>query len=607
MTEPFRITGEQIDGAFEYKGWTYLVEAKWQGKRQSTDALYSFQGKTDRRIEGTRGLFVSMSGFYKTSVNRFEVGRKPNILLWTGEHIEAVLKGQITIPELLDLSIRSAAEQGRLLVSPDVLLTSWDESLFAAALQTCATQVDAEISSMVGKRYIPGLYVQREAQECLDALIHPERRIKHLLSELSKFDPDSSITNLVSKDGEAQGPRRTLTDLMEYVRSLLGRVSFPHGGTLREFLDTLPEELNGRMHILSARAATGKTNLLCHLATHYAKEQPTIFLTGRSGITEKTSIKELIESKLSRFAVDPLPRQHLFDRLVSLVERLDSSLLVFLDAMNEHRDLELLSAALAQFLLEIAGKPVVIVSSCRDVWPFFDTSTWPAGQWLRLDLDLDVFSPTESERAIDAYFDFYRIDASLSEEARDKLAHPLILRFFCEAYGNPSSPSLVELPEMHDIRLKVLFDDYRTRKLESIRHTAPRRRRTSRGIEDFLFSLAEWMCRTRSREVDRDDIPMITAQTDLESPESVYVAILGEDIILEEEPEEETGRINVLFTYDEFMEYMIARCMIRSYDSLGRESAAQMIQECQEGIEAFPSFLGVFEYLSIILLSCLLV
>jgi len=602
MTEPFRITGEQIDGAFEYKGWTYLVEAKWQRKKQSTNALYSFQGKTDRRIEGTRGLFISVSGFHKTSVERFETGRKPNILLWTGEHIEAVLKGRTTVPELLDLSLSLAAEQGKLLISPEVLLTSRDESLFEAVLQACAAQVDAEISSMVGKRFIPGLYVEREAQERLDALIYPERHIKHLLSELSELDPSICITNPVSKNGEAQGQRRTLIDLVEYVRSLLERISRPHGGTLREFLDTLPEELSGRMHILIARAATGKTNLLCHLATHYVKDQPTIFLTGRSGITEKTSIKELIESKLSRFAVDPLPRQHLFDRLVSLVERLDSSLLVFLDAMNEHRYLELLSAALAQFLLEIGGKPVVIVASCRDVyWPFFDTSTWPEGQWSRHDLDLDVFSPNESERAIDAYFDFYRIDTSLSEEARDRLAHPLILRFFCEAYGNPSSPGRIELHEIHDIRLKVLFDDYLTRKLDSIRLTAPRRRRTSREIRDFLFSLADWMRQTRSREVDRDDIRMVTGQTDLESPESVYVAILGEDIILEEEPEEETGRINVLFTYDEFMEYMIARSMIRGCYSLGQESVAQLIQECQRGVEAFPSFVGVFEYLSVIL------
>src|SRR5688572_23856047 len=90
-TEAFRISGEQIDGAFEHKGWTYLVEVKWSDKKSSTDALYAFQGRPDRRIEGTRGLFISMSGYNAPSLERFAQGRKPNTILWAGEHIEAVL------------------------------------------------------------------------------------------------------------------------------------------------------------------------------------------------------------------------------------------------------------------------------------------------------------------------------------------------------------------------------------------------------------------------------------------------------------------------------------------------------------------------------------
>jgi len=601
MTEPFRIVGEQIDGAFEYKGWIYLVEAKWQGKKQSTNALYAFQGKSDRRIEGTRGLFISMSGFYKASVDRFGKGRKPNTLLWMGEHIEVVLTGLTTIPELLDLSVRFAAERGELLVSPNVLLASRDEEGFAAALQACVAQVDAEISSMVGKKFIPKLYVERKAQERLDEVIHPERQLQRLLSELRKLHRSSLRTKLMSKSRGVQGQRNILMNLMESVRSL-EKTSLPYDSILRVFLDALPKELNGRMHILTARAGTGKTNLLCHLAKHYVRGQPTIFLTGRSGITERTSIKEIIESRLRRFSMDPLPRECFFDRLISVIEKQDTSLLVFLDAMNEHRDLDLLNTAITHFLLEIRGKPVIVIASCRDVyWSFFYTSTWPTFQWSKLDLNLDVYSSGELERAVKAYFDFYNIDASLSEEAKDKLSHPLILRFFCEAYGDPSSPSRVELHQIPDIRFKVLFDDYLARKLDSIRHTAPRRRRTTREIENCLFSLADRMRRSKTREVSRDDVPVVTKQADLESPESVYVAILGEDIILEEEPEEETGRINVVFTYDEFMEYIIARSMVRSCHPLSETRIEQLVKECESGIDDFPSFVGILEYLSIIL------
>jgi hypothetical protein len=604
MTEPFRITGEQIDGAFEYKGLTYLLEAKWRSSKTSTDALYAFQGKTDRRIEGTRGLFISMAGFYTTSVDRLKEGKKPNILLWTGEHIEAVLTGRITIPELLDLSNRFAAERSEFLVSPDVLLASWSESMFKAARQACAAQVDAEISTMVGKKFISKLYVERKVEERLEILVNPERQVYYsLLAELRKLKTGADEVDPMPPESDHKQWQPNI--LIEQIKSSQSHdwISYPiDNDLLRAVLDTFPQEFDGRMHIVIARAGTGKTNLFCHLAKQYAMEQPTVFLTGRSGITETTSIKELIESKLSRFSSDPLPREHLLGQLLSVIERQKSSLLIFLDAMNEHRDLGLLNTAIAQFLNEIKGRPVVIIGSCRDVyWPYFDTEAWPRLQWSSLSLDFDIFSPTEFEKAIEAYFDFYNLNAHLSDNAKEKLAHPLILRFFCEAYGNPSSADRIELPEISDIRLKVLFDDYLCQKLESIRYTAPRRRRTCHEVEDFVFSLADEMRQTKRSVVYRDDIPRITKQTDLESPESIYVAILGEDIILEEEPERDTGRTNVMFTYDEFMEYVIARCMIRKCQQLNNETILGLIQECQIGLEEFLSFAGVIEYLGIIL------
>ncbi len=601
MTAPFRITGEQIDGAFEYKGWTYLVEAKWQGVKKSTDALYAFQGKPDRRIEGTRGLFISVSGFYQTSVERFDRGRKPNTLLWDGEHIKALLNGLITVPELLDLSIRFAAERGELLVPIQKLLASRDESLFPDALTACAAQVEAEIASAVGKKFIPHLYVERDIQGQIDNLLHPEQQFEKLLEELHKVKPQNIRSKRKLKKMVAQGPNSSLSGILTEAR-VLSLEALPIGSTLRTFLTMLPAELNGRMHIINARAGTGKTNLLCHLAKHYAKQQPVIFLTGRSGITERTSITELIEAKLSRHLAGMLPKEDLFGRLISVVEKQGTNLVLFIDAINEHNDIELLSQSIAHFLLEIKGQPVTIIASCRDVyWPFFDTSLWSVSQWSIFTVKLDVFSYREALKAISAYFDFYNIDARLSDEAKKKLSHPLILRFFCEAYGDPASANKIPLPEVSDIRLKDLFGDYLNRKLELIRHTAPRKRRTSLEVENYLFTLAGQMRSAKSRAIGRADIPQITKQSDMESPASVYVAILAEDIIIEEEPGKDNSSINVVFTYDEFMEYMIARSMLRSCDLLDATRGQSLVEECQNEADEFPTFVGVFEYTAILL------
>lgn len=602
ITEPFRIVGEQIDGAFEFKGWTYLVEAKWQGSKTSTAALYAFQGKLDRRIEGTRGLFISMSGYHNSSVNRFSEGRKPNTILWSGEHIQTVLEDKLPLAELIDASIRYAAERSNLLIPLKNALGERTANLFALAIEASTAQVEAEISATVGRKFIPNLYVDRNVQQDIDQLIHPEREMANLLAELTKLGIHNP--NTVRKPHLHNGtddPVASLSLLLDSARSRLS-ASSGMGSTLRLFLDTLPRKLLGRMHVITSRAGMGKTNLLCHLAKIYALQQPTVFLTGRSGITEGATIKELIESKLARYLRAPFPLSNCFERLISVARAKGTSLLIIIDALNEHKDLDLVNAAISHLLHEVAGLPVVILASCRDVyWPFFDTSLWPAAQWKLFDRRLDRFSINEYERAIVAYFEFYNIVANLAREAKEKLSHPLILRFFCEAYGDPSSEIAIRLHEIPDIRLKILFDEYLKRKLDSICHTAPQRFRTPRSVLEFLFRLTDRMRTALRRDVLLADVPEVTGEQNLESPQSVYVSILGEDILLEEEPDAKTGQIQVVFTYDEFMEYMIARSMLRAVTDREQVAAQDLVEECQNGAAEFRSFVGVLEYLGVIL------
>lgn len=560
---------------------------------EHVDCVIGMSGAiTDSSATGFAASFYQALGYGRSIKTAFELG--------CGQ-IEMEELGQHDTPTLLALrsdpsKIAFAPSRGAKTVSdttPPQLVTD--------TLQACASQVDTEIVSMVGKKYIPELYIKREMQAKLEVLIQPERYLQDILSELAELRLNYQTEFNFDNSG-SEGKLGVLKNLMGFLRSL-EKSSFPSGSLLRRFLNTLPEELNGRLLVFTGCAGTGKTNLLCNLAKHYVKKQPTIFLTGRSGITERTSIQEIIESKLGRYSEGGLLREQLFNQILSVAERLDTNLLIFLDAMNEHRDLDVLNVAMTHLLLEIRGKPVVVIASCRDIyWPFFDTSMWPKHQWSQLNSDIGLFSSIEFERAVNAYFAHYHISATISSEAKKKLAHPLILRFFCEAYGDSEvATGFVELPEIHDVRLKVLFDDYLAKKVESIRYTATRRRRTSRDIEDFLFSLADSMRRKQSREVSRDDVPVVTGLADLESPESVYVAILGEDIVLEEKPEGGTHHINVAFTFDEFMEYMIAQSMIRGRPLLDEVKVKSLIRECQTNVHAFPSFVGVFEYLNIIL------
>lgn len=63
----YRNTHEQVDGAFDYKSFTYLVEARWRAAAPDAGDLADVKMKVDGKLESTRGVFVSMAGSTRLS------------------------------------------------------------------------------------------------------------------------------------------------------------------------------------------------------------------------------------------------------------------------------------------------------------------------------------------------------------------------------------------------------------------------------------------------------------------------------------------------------------------------------------------------------------
>lgn len=103
----FRVVGEQIDGSFQHGGDIYLLEAKWHRAKTDANALRAFQGKVGERLEGTRGLFVSFSGYTDVGLQAF-TARK--IILADGMDIYDALARRLSIPEVITAKIRHASE-----------------------------------------------------------------------------------------------------------------------------------------------------------------------------------------------------------------------------------------------------------------------------------------------------------------------------------------------------------------------------------------------------------------------------------------------------------------------------------------------------------------
>ena len=89
----FKISGEQIDGAFSFEGTDYLLEAKWQSELVPAKELDGLAGKLSRKLENTLGLFLSINGFSKDAIKTHASGRRL-IILMDGSDLMAVLEGE---------------------------------------------------------------------------------------------------------------------------------------------------------------------------------------------------------------------------------------------------------------------------------------------------------------------------------------------------------------------------------------------------------------------------------------------------------------------------------------------------------------------------------
>ncbi|MCX6010822.1 MAG: hypothetical protein NT134_00910, partial [Chloroflexi bacterium] len=120
--KPFRIEGEEIDGDFVLAGDNFLLEAKWEKDKPTAADLYGFQGKVERKFEGTRGLFISIMGFSDSSLDAFGKGKRSNFVVMDGEGLMFILEDRINLSDFLSKMVRHASRTGNIyLKARDIL------------------------------------------------------------------------------------------------------------------------------------------------------------------------------------------------------------------------------------------------------------------------------------------------------------------------------------------------------------------------------------------------------------------------------------------------------------------------------------------------------
>jgi len=114
--QPFRVTGEQIDGSFELDGQTYLVESKWKKNALSEAELLIFRGKIEGKSTFTRGVFIALDDITGEARDAITRGKPPSFFVMNGYDLMMILSGNISLIDFLQKRRRLLAEEGRVCV-----------------------------------------------------------------------------------------------------------------------------------------------------------------------------------------------------------------------------------------------------------------------------------------------------------------------------------------------------------------------------------------------------------------------------------------------------------------------------------------------------------
>jgi len=346
------------------------------------------------------------------------------------------------------------------------------------------------------------------------------------------------------------------------------------------------------------RAGGGKTNVLCRLAEDLGEIFPTFFIAAKS--IPEASETAIINYLSSVYPIGSDPVEVALDT----IKGNKSFVLIIIDGINEHFQPKMFNAALKALIRRYYDQPIKYIFSCRDIyWNFFDDNWWNTHCSLTSRDELYQFRHNEFKKAFPKYLRAYNIEVKLVGKAYQQLHHPLLLRFFCEAFcGSNEEPT--RMGTMQDIRLLYLFNSYCEVKYQQIKE---RLWLSSPAIvAEYVEMLGLMMLETNSRLLPhsqvRNRVHQQFGDEMLHSAKSTYVQILDEDIIIEQKPVGADFDLLIEFVYDEFMEYIIAKAkwseLFTSIESPTlEEDFKQLCLELFEREENFISVAGVIVFI----------
>lgn len=108
----YKTAVDQVDGSVTFEAFTYLVEARWRQDAAAASDLETFSSKVARRLDATRGMFISMAGFRDEAVQMYRLARDNRLILIDGQDLTWILEDRIDLADALKAKVQAAQVRG---------------------------------------------------------------------------------------------------------------------------------------------------------------------------------------------------------------------------------------------------------------------------------------------------------------------------------------------------------------------------------------------------------------------------------------------------------------------------------------------------------------
>ena len=382
--------------------------------------------------------------------------------------------------------------------------------------------------------------------------------------------------------------------------------------------------VRSRVFIVTGKAGQGKTNLVCDFVERFAvpHKVPCAYFTGLqlgriSGDLGDHIQRTLFQGKTPTFGA---AAKVLSDYAA---ERKQPFVFVF-EGINEHSRIAHFSGELEELVNESLKFPNIrFYFTCREEY-FIQRfgnllrSSFK-NQLIHVEPRQRYLGDLDRDRLLEGYFKYFEVDSNkVNEQAQRFLKDDtLLLRFFCEAYGERGQSADYQMPYIPHIHRAQIFDLYLAKKLKDAVDTKNRtvQQPLPVGSKTELLAVIRRVIGYMITNRRFTDIPFSEVPAAMHSD---LWFLLGEEILLRRDLATDNeislaASAEVLnFVYDEFRDFLIAKYLVENFNPEAPDSFAAFVSageagavQISEGIKRFlfytsrqPERLEFWEYYS---------